>query len=86
MGLLTRLAPDPSPADGIVSRALHHIFRSRRTTTAPQRVALTFTQLYCDQLFNLLNPNCTGSLVIREDPKRGFYIDGLGTKRVMILI
>ncbi|CEG43067.1 kinesin heavy chain [Plasmopara halstedii] len=64
---------------GVIPRALEDIFtRAEATRThAKTTVALSYVQIYCERLFDLLEPETVpGSILIREDIDRGVYIDG----------
>lgn len=40
-------------------------------------VALSYVQIYCERIFDLLDPSVApSSIVVREDPDRGVYLDG----------
>jgi kinesin family protein 5 len=40
-------------------------------------VAMTYVQIYCERIFDLLDPSIAPSgIVVREDPERGVYLDG----------
>lgn len=40
-------------------------------------MALSYVQIYCERIFDLLDPTIAPSgIVIREDPERGVYLDG----------
>lgn len=46
-------------------------------------VALSYVQIYCERVFDLLDPETPpASIVIREDPDRGVYLDGASCTRV----
>jgi kinesin family member 5 len=69
---------------GIIPRAISQLFDYVETNSsnAEISVSLSFLQLYRETIQDLLSP-ATGSqvgddnLAIREDPQRGFYVDGL---------
>lgn len=49
--------------------------RSRRSIQTI--VALSYVQIYCERIFDLLDPSVApSSIVVREDPDRGVYLDG----------
>ena len=58
--------------EGLIPRALHDIFKHPNVIS----VRMSFVQIYLDRLHDLLAPQAQG-LSIREDPKTGFYVDGL---------
>ncbi|RYG70098.1 hypothetical protein EON64_01040 [archaeon] len=68
---------------GLIPRAISQIFDHVQTTlgTADCDITITqsFIQLYREQIQDLLAPPSAeqDSLVIREDPVRGFYVEGL---------
>ena len=78
---------------GIIPRAISQIFEyvrayqqdGDRTISSPEiSLSLSFLQLYRETIQDLLAPvnNTTSSgaednLLIREDPVRGFYVEGL---------
>lgn len=74
-----------STADaGIVPRALVHIFKViNEDENFDYSVTLSYVQLYCELLTDLLNPNGfedeqgRKSLLIREDTRRGVFIEGV---------
>eukprot|EP01137_Pigoraptor_chileana_P032114 Opistho-2@20987 len=72
---------------GIVARALWDIFERIGNASEDEHpgveweVTLTFVQLYCESLQNLLDPSVS-NLAIREDPRTGFYVEGL-TERLV---
>ena len=59
--------------EGIVPRALRDIYKHPDVVD----VRMSFVQVYLDRLHDLLAPESSGSLLIREDPQKGFYVDGL---------
>ncbi|KAG7381310.1 hypothetical protein PHYBOEH_010995 [Phytophthora boehmeriae] len=70
---------------GLIPRALEDIFdkaektRSRAKTT----VALSYVQIYCERIYDLLEPETLPSnILVREDPDRGVYIDGAAAVHV----
>uniref|UniRef100_K3W5B9 Kinesin motor domain-containing protein n=1 Tax=Globisporangium ultimum (strain ATCC 200006 / CBS 805.95 / DAOM BR144) TaxID=431595 RepID=K3W5B9_GLOUD len=64
---------------GVIPRALQDIFARVEATrsSAETRVALSYVQIYCERIFDLLDPERPhSSIVIREDSERGVYLDG----------
>ncbi len=66
---------------GIIPRALYQIFEYANHQSRDITISLTFLQLYRETIKDLLAPLSEGSsdenLNIREDPHRGFYVEGL---------
>ncbi len=69
---------------GLIPRATHQIFEYiQRESNADINVSVSFLQLYRETIQDLLSPanNSPGgndeNLAIREDPVRGFYVEGL---------
>ncbi|TYZ60084.1 hypothetical protein PybrP1_000665 [[Pythium] brassicae (nom. inval.)] len=70
---------------GIIPRALEEIFHSAEQSKAQIKtsVALSYVQIYCERVFDLLAPETPpASIVIREDPERGVYLDGAACSSV----
>jgi len=75
---------DPQDGAGIVPRALGHVFQEiAKDDEFLFTVSLSYVQLYCELLTDLLNPShddASGgekkSLLIREHPKKGVFIEG----------
>ncbi|OWZ01867.1 Kinesin [Phytophthora megakarya] len=64
---------------GLIPRALEDIFnRAEKTRSqAKTTVALSYVQIYCERIFDLLEPETLPSnILVREDADRGVYIDG----------
>lgn len=64
---------------GVIPRALEDLFtraeqsRSQAKTT----VALSYVQIYCERIFDLLDPETApNTIFVREDVDRGVYLDG----------
>lgn len=54
------------------------IFRTvARTPDARFSVSVSYVQIYCELISDLLSPSGGDPLLLREDPDRGVYIDGL---------
>ncbi|DBA01438.1 TPA: hypothetical protein N0F65_007335 [Lagenidium giganteum] len=67
---------------GIIPRALEDIFDhvERSRSSVYTTVSLSYVQLYCERVFDLLEPETMPSaLLLREDPERGVYVDGAST-------
>ena len=72
---------------GIIPRALSQIFNipfEQQSTNKELVVSLSFLQIYRESIQDLLAPAASGNsatvednLLIREDPNRGFYVEGL---------
>ena len=67
---------------GVVPRALAQIFDS--VTPGAHEVTLSFVQVYCDKVYDLLDPDNDG-LQVRESRDRGFFVPGLTTQIVQSL-
>ncbi|KAJ0404940.1 hypothetical protein P43SY_005939 [Pythium insidiosum] len=70
---------------GIVPRAFEDIFdrAERARTTTKTTVVLSYVQIYCERVFDLLAPETSpSSILIREDAERGVYLDGAATVAV----
>ncbi|KAG3243059.1 hypothetical protein PI124_g12122 [Phytophthora idaei] len=64
---------------GLIPRALEDIFdRAEKTRSqAKTTVALSYVQIYCERIYDLLEPETSPStILVREDADRGVYIDG----------
>ncbi|KAF4043101.1 Kinesin motor domain [Phytophthora infestans] len=64
---------------GVIPRALEDIFNLAEKTRshAKTTVALSYVQIYCERIFDLLEPETLPSnILVREDADRGVYIDG----------
>jgi DNA replication protein DnaC len=70
MGLLKRLS---NRSDGIVPRALRHLFGLTKSTSV---VTLSFLQIYLENVYDLLNAEET-PLLIREDPNGEMFVKNL---------
>ena len=82
MGILEFISNEHA---GIIPRAVAQIFHHvlERSNTHEINISLSFLQLYRETIQDLLAP-ANGSapsgddnLMIREDPQRGFYVEGL---------
>ena len=67
---------------GLIPRATYQIFEHiQNVSNADINVSISFLQLYRETIQDLLSPGTSGSegenLQIREDPVRGFYVEGL---------
>ena len=67
---------------GIIPRAISHIFNHVSSSNDVDiSVSLSFLQLYRETIQDLLSPVSNSSsdenLIIRENPQRGFYVEGL---------
>lgn len=90
MGVLQFISDENA---GIIPRAISRIFdyadEEAATENASVRISLSFLQLYRDTIQDLLAPLATvdksnqtdamtvANLSIREDPLKGFYVEGL---------
>jgi kinesin family protein 3/17 len=64
---------------GIIPRAIEQIFSHIQTHAGPRMrylVRASYLQIYNEQISDLLKPE-RNNLAIREDKKRGVYVDGL---------
>jgi len=67
------------PERGIIPRAIEDIFITIENDSAPQSkylVRASYLQIYNEVISDLLKPD-KSNLVIREDRKRGVFVDGL---------
>lgn len=66
---------------GIIPRAISQIFEYvEAQDTTEVSVSLSFLQLYRETIQDLLSPGANAgddNLLIREDPQRGFFVEGL---------
>lgn len=72
-------APDGGPGRGIVPRAVEDAFAGIEADAAAASrflVRASYLQIYNEVVSDLLRPERTG-LLIREDARRGVYVDGL---------
>lgn len=70
---------------GIVPRAFEHIFDYMTANSESHKfsVTITYVEIYNEQIRDLLAEHeHEGSLNIREDPDKGFYIQGVNEKTV----
>ncbi|GMF54192.1 unnamed protein product [Phytophthora fragariaefolia] len=70
---------------GLIPRALEGIFnRAEKTRSqAKTTVALSYVQIYCERIYDLLEPDTSpSSILVREDADRGVYIDGAAAVHV----
>lgn len=74
------LALDAHPDTGIVPRALVRIFEL--LGERPCELTLSFVQMYCHQVQDLLAAGPGAALEIREDPETGFYARNLTRRAV----
>ena len=88
MGILDEVEPS---SVGIVPRTLSHVFgHVESEAEASWTVTMSFLQIYLETIHDLLAPSGSRTTVdddgkpvsfsglnIREDPKRGFYVEGL---------
>lgn len=73
MGILERVHADGS---GIVPRALHKLVADLQASASEWTMTLSFVQIYMENVYDLLAPE-NGSLSVREDAARGFFVPGL---------
>lgn len=86
MGILDTVADESA---GLIPRSISHIFHhvKRNKATMDIKVTMSFLQIYRENIQDLLshaivsggNPGISAddNLPIREDPQRGFYVEGL---------
>lgn len=68
------------PPDGL----LFYQTMERSRSSVHTIVALSFVQIYCERIFDLLDPSVApSSIVVREDPDHGVYLDGATSVGVM---
>eukprot|EP01031_Cornospumella_fuschlensis_P035496 gene35496-43028_t len=62
-----------------ISQVFEHVHNVTSTTDCDVSITQSFIQLYREQIQDLLAPPSAeqDSLIIREDPVRGFYVEGL---------
>jgi len=84
MGILQTITGANSKDAGVVPRALQQIFNHRVESGLSMEVTMSFIQIYCETIQDLLAPGnfsgeneAVGNLQIREDPGKGFYVKGL---------
>ena len=80
MGILDRVKTQPS---GIIPKSLKHIFSHMAShgRDSEWTVSISFLQIYLESIQDLLVPpsedRSEENLAIREDPKKGCFVDGL---------
>lgn len=81
--VLTR-SEDAAGARGIIPRAVEHIFDTIRSDTkAAYTVSVSYVQIYCELVHDLLSEEGVGrSLAIREDGEGSVYVEGVTKVRV----
>lgn len=68
---------------GIVPRAVNHIFSQSEDESPAEvsiAVSMSFLQIYNNTIQDLLAPSSSqmdDSLILRENPRKGFYVEGL---------
>jgi len=64
---------------GIIYRGLQDFFKQKENTVKDEEIELelSFTEIYNDQIIDLLNIHSTNKLRVRADRKTGMYIQGL---------
>ena len=77
----TMMGPSVEGASrGIVPRALEQVFdTAARDGAHDYTVSVSYVQLYCELLQDLLEPELNKSLSIREDTEKGVYVEGAST-------
>jgi kinesin family protein 5 len=77
----TMMGPSVEGASrGIVPRALEQVFdTAARDGAHDYTVSVSYVQLYCELLQDLLEPELNRSLSIREDTEKGVYVEGAST-------
>ena len=74
MGILESVSDEHA---GIIPRAMSQIFDVCDASPADINISLSFLQIYRETIQDLLSPAVEDNLAIREDPSRGFYVEGL---------
>jgi len=69
---------------GIIYRGLQDFFNKKEHTPKDEKfeLELSFTEIYNDQIIDLLNIHSTNKLRVRADRRKGMYIQGLTTHAV----
>ncbi|KAF9092972.1 kinesin-like protein Klp8 [Mortierella sp. AD031] len=65
---------------GIIPLSCHELFRRIETNTDPTlnyRVEVSYMEIYCERVRDLLNPKNKGHLKVREHPSLGPYVEDL---------
>lgn len=78
MGILNQLRGQSTA--GIVPRAVEHIFESERELPSGSvTVSMSFLQIYNNSIQDLISDSAQmeSNLPLREDPRKGFYVEGL---------
>jgi hypothetical protein len=78
MGILNQLRGQSTA--GIVPRAVEHIFESEQMLpTGNVTVSMSFLQIYNNSIQDLISDSAQmeSNLPLREDPRKGFYVEGL---------
>ena len=70
MGLLNKLKPGLDENSGLVPQFLRNLFTTLAQNDHKTEILLSFFQIYCDEVRDLLNPEAKG-LVIREKKDSG---------------
>lgn len=65
---------------GIIPLSCHELFRRIEANTDPTlsyRVEVSYMEIYCERVRDLLNPKNKGHLKVREHPSLGPYVEDL---------
>ncbi|KXJ23526.1 kinesin-like protein 5 isoform X2 [Exaiptasia diaphana] len=64
--------------DGICILSVQKLFRRIQSDVFHEyKVYMSYLQIYQEKIFDLLNPNHKLEMVLREDPKKGVYVENL---------
>ncbi|XP_068708872.1 kinesin heavy chain-like [Montipora foliosa] len=67
-------------SDGMCAHVVEKLFRRISLDKYHQyKVSVSYLQIYQEKIFDLLNANSKVDLVLREDPKKGVYVENLST-------
>eukprot|EP00940_MAST-03C_sp_MAST-3C-sp2_P002802 g2802.t1 len=76
----TMTGQDADAQRGIIPRAMHdlfHIIRQSSSETCTYSVRLSYVQIYCEMIQDLLDPANTRTISVRESDEGGVYLDGV---------
>lgn len=65
---------------GIIPLSCHELFRrieANKDPTLSYRVEVSYMEIYCERVRDLLNPKNRGHLKVREHPSLGPYVEDL---------
>ncbi|KAK3723829.1 hypothetical protein QZH41_019506, partial [Actinostola sp. cb2023] len=79
--------------DGVCMLSVQKLFRRIQNDVFHEyKVYMSYLQIYQEKIFDLLNPNHKLEMILREDPKKGIYVENLteyvvrGAEEVMSMI